>query len=100
MAFINETTPSVATATSVQVLAANPSRKFLLIQNNTAANIMVSLEGNTLTGIVPTATNIGYVIQAGGQYSHEFGSDSCPQGPVTVYQTSGGTVRTIVVGEG
>lgn len=100
MAFINTTTPSVATATSVTVLSANPSRKFLLIQNNTAANIMISLSGATLTGIVPSATNIGFVLAAGADYTHEFGTDSCPQGAVTVYQTSGGTVRTIVVGEG
>jgi hypothetical protein len=100
MAFIKETTPSIATATSVTVLSANASRKFLLIQNNSAANIMVSLSGATLTGIVPTSTNIGFVLIPTASYSHEFGTDSCPQGAVTVYQTSGGTIRTVVVGEG
>jgi hypothetical protein len=100
MAFINERTPTIANATSVTLLAANPSRKFLLIQNNSAANIMVSLEGNTLTGIAPTSTNIGFVLTAGSSYSHEFGTDSCPQGAITVYQTSGGAINTVYAGEG
>ncbi len=100
MAFIKTTTPEVLTATSTTVLSANASRKFLLIQNNSAADIMVSLSGATLTGIVPTAANIGFVLIPDASYSHEFGTDSCPQGAVTVYQNSGGTLRTIVVGEG
>lgn len=100
MAFIKTTTPTIANTTSVTVLSANASRKFLLIQNRSAANIMVSLSGATLTGIAPTSTNIGFVLESGGSYSHEFGTDSCPQGAVTVYQSSGGSINTIVVGEG
>lgn len=94
---VTETTPTVATATSTTLLAANTARKYLLIQNNTAANIMISLSGKTLTGIVPTNTNIGFVIAVGASYSSD---RFAPTGAITVYQTSGGTVNTISVAEG
>jgi hypothetical protein len=93
-AVIVTTTPTVATATSTTLLAAKNNRKYLAIQNNTAANIMISLSGATLTGIVPTATNRGIVLIAGQLY--EAPSMLVPGGAVTCYQTSGGSVNTIV----
>lgn len=92
------TTPSITTATSFTMLAANSQRVFLFIQNNSAANIMCSLSGATLTGIVPTATNIGIVIPAGGSYESRSGYTS--KSIIKCYQTSGGTINTIVIGEG
>jgi len=100
MGFIRTTTPTIATATNTTLLAQNTTRKWLNIQNNSAANIMISFSGATLTGIVPTATNIGFVIVPAGAYSYEQGDENCPQGAITGYQTSGGNINTIAVGEG
>jgi len=90
--------PSINTAASTSLLAANTARKYLLIQNNSAANIMINLEGTALTGIVPSGTNEGIVIAAGTAY--ESPPNACPTGIVTVYQTSGGTITTVSVVEG
>ena len=95
---VTTTTPTVATATSTTILAANDKRKWLRIVNNSAANIMISLSGANLTGIAPTSTNIGTVIAAAGFF--EFPSYFCSSGAVTAYQTSGGSINTIVVMEG
>jgi len=94
---VTETTPTVANTTSVQLLAANSARKYLLVQNNTAANILISLSGNTLTGIAPTSSNKGFVLAAGASYSSD---RFCPTSAVTCYQSSGGSVNTISVAEG
>lgn len=91
------TTPDVATATSVTVLAAK-SRSYILIQNNTLANIMVSLSGATLTGIAPTSTNKGIVLVPGASYEALPGMVT--NSAITCYQTSGSTVNSIVVVEG
>lgn len=93
-----ETTPSVTTATSFTIATANNSRNYLLIQNNSSANIMVSLSGATLTGIVPTSTNIGIVLVPGASY--ESAPGNCPKSAITAYQTSGATINNIVVVEG
>lgn len=87
------TQTSVANATSVTLVAANAQRKYLRIQNNTAANIMISLAAFTLTGIVPSGTNIGFVLAAGATY--ESTPAWCSASAITVYQTSGGAVTTI-----
>lgn len=92
---VTETTPTVTTATSVTILALNAARKYAFVQNNTAANIMISLSGNVLTGIVPSATNIGLVLTPGAYFESSPGYT--PTGAITVYQTSGGTVNTIYV---
>lgn len=92
------TTPSVTTATSFTCLAANASRKSLLFQNNSAANIMLSLSGATLTGIVPTSTNIGIVLTPGSSYQSP--PNYVSVSAITCYQTSGSTINTIVVVEG
>jgi len=94
----DDKTPSITTSTSFTILAANTARKYLLIQNNSAANIMVSLEGGTLTGIVPTSTNVGIVLIPGASYENP--GHFCPLNLITAYQTSGGTINTVVVLEG
>lgn len=89
-----EVTPNVASGSSVTLLAANANRKYLLVYNGTGANIMFSLGGLTLTGIVPTATNIGEVLVPGQYYENP--AHFCSTTAITVYQTSGATVNTIV----
>lgn len=96
-AIFSHTQPSVLTANSFTCLAANTLRKGLLIQNNSAANIMINLNGETLTGIVPTSTNKGIVIAANGTYVSP--ASNTPTAAVTCYQTSGGTINTISVVE-
>lgn len=93
-----ETTPTVTNATSFTLVAANAARRYLLIQNNSTANVMVSLSGQTLTGIVPTSTNKGIVLPPLGTY--ESPSNYCTASAVTIYQTSGGSINTISVVEG
>jgi hypothetical protein len=95
------TTPSIATATSTQVLAANPFRKFLLIQNASAAHIGVGLDGQTLTGIAPTSTNICLNLTNNDNGNRLiFANGFVPNGAITVYQASGATINTVVVIEG
>jgi hypothetical protein len=95
------TTPSIATATSVTVAAAKPFRNFLMIQNNSAANIALSFSGATLTGIAPTSTNLCYVLpNTAGSNVVRFDGNCIPAGAITAYQTSGGTINTLVVIEG
>lgn len=89
--------PSVTTATSTTIIAANTSRRYLLVQNNTAANICISLNAAVLTGIVPSNTNACIVLAAGATY--ESPQNACPTAAVTAYQTSGGTVTTITTVE-
>jgi hypothetical protein len=89
-----ETNPTVANNTSTTILAAG-TRKGFGIQNNTAANIMISLSGATLTGIVPTASNIGIVLYPGQLY--EPPSNDVSQSNITAYQSSGATTNQIYV---
>jgi hypothetical protein len=72
-----------------------------MIQNNSAANIAISLTGATLTGITPTSTNLCIVLSSTAG-ANIFRSDPMfvPQGAVTAYQTSGGTINTVTVVEG
>lgn len=94
---ITDTTPTVITATSTALAFANASRKWMLIQNNSAANIGISLSGKTLTGIVPTSTNFCIVLVPGAIYeSKGFVSGTA----ITCYQTSGSTINTINFLEG
>ena len=95
------TTPTINTASSTTILAANPNRTLLIIQNNSAANIMVGLNGETLTGIVPSATNKGYVLPSTARANTLVLKDmSLPSGVITAYQTSGAALNTVVVIEG
>lgn len=95
------TTPTIATATSTQILAAKPFRTFLMIQNNSAANIALSFAGETLTGIVPSATNKCFVLPStAGSNVIRFDSSFVPAGAITAYQASGGSINTLVVIEG
>jgi hypothetical protein len=92
------TTPTVTDSTSFTLVAANASRKYLLIQNDSAANVLVSLSGATLTGIVPTSTNKGIVLVPGSSYENP--AHYCSTAAITVYQTSGGPINTITAVEG
>ena len=95
------TTPTIETATSKTILAANPFRKFLLIENNSAANIAINLEGGTLTGITATSTNKCIVLSSTlGSNILRFDGNFVPGGIITAYQTSGGTINTVTVVEG
>lgn len=92
------TTPTIETATSKTILTANPDRKLLVIQNNSAANIAIGLEGQTLTGIAPTSTNKCYVLPStAGANVLRFEAAFVPGGAITAYQTSGGTINTVTV---
>lgn len=98
---LTTTTPTIATATSVTVATAKPFRNFLMIQNNSAANIALSFSGATLTGIVPTSTNFCYVLPStAGSNVVRFDGTCVPAGAITAYQTSGGNINTLVVIEG
>lgn len=95
------TTPTINTATSTTILAANPNRKFLIIQNNSAANIGISTEGATLTGIAPTSTNKCLVLSStAGANTLMFDPMYVPSGAITCYQTSGAPINTVTVVEG
>jgi hypothetical protein len=95
------TTPTIATATSTQILAANPFRKFLMIQNASAAHVGIGLDGQTLTGIAPTSTNICLNLTNNDNGNRLiFTNGFVPNGAITAYQTSGGTINTVVVVEG
>ena len=95
------TTPTINSGASTTLLAANVNRKFLMIQNNSAANIAINTEGATLTGIAPTATNKCIVLPStAGANTLMFPAMYVPAGLITVYQTSGGTINTVTVVEG
>lgn len=95
------TTPTIATATSTTIAAANDNRKFLLVQNNSAANIAISTEGATLTGITPTSTNRCYVLPStAGANVLRFDCNFVPRGIITAYHTAGAPINTLVVIEG
>lgn len=96
---LTTTTPTMANATSVTLVAFNQNRRHLLIQNNSAANIAISFVGATLTGIAPTSTNLCFVIPAGGSYETA-PNGFVPTSAITGYQTSGGSINTVTVGEG
>lgn len=89
------TQPTVTNATSFTCLASSSARRNFLIQNNSAANIMINPNNGTLTGIVPTATNLGIVLTPGSSYSSP--AASTPTAAITCYQTSGGSINTISV---
>lgn len=91
------TTPSISTATSTTVLASNSSRKSFIIQNNSAANICCSLSSATLTGIVPTGSNVCMVLTAGSSFISP--ANFTDTAAITCYQTSGGTLNNVVVME-
>lgn len=95
------TTPTINTAASTVILAANPNRKLLIIQNNSAANVAIGLNNETLSGIAPTSTNKCYVLPStAGANTLVLKDMSLPSGAITAYQTSGAAINTVVVIEG
>lgn len=95
---LTETTPTLLNTTSTTLVAANTNRKFLMIQNDGATNLAVSMSGAAITGVVPTSTNIVMVLVPGASVSYE--NSFIPTGAVTGYQASGGTINTVYVAEG
>ena len=95
------TTPTIATASSTEILAANGFRNFLLIQNTSAADVAIGLNGETLTGIAATASNKCFVLKStAGLNILRFDGNFVPAGAITCYQTSGSNINTVVVVEG
>ena len=95
------TTPTIPSGASTQVLAANPFRKLLIIQNASAAHVGVGLDGQALTGIAPTSTNICLNLTNNDNGNRLiFAEGFVPNGAITVYQTSGAPINTVVVVEG
>jgi len=91
------TQPTITTATSFACLAANASRRGLIIENNGSANIMINLDNGTLTGIVPTSTNLGLVLTPGSSYHSP--PNASPTAIVRCYQTTGGNINTVSIYE-
>lgn len=89
------TNPNVASGASVTIAAAREKRSYLEIQNNSAGNVMIGLAGQELTGIVPTLSNKGFVLEPGASWVSS--SDFCPDCAITCYQTSGVSINTISV---
>lgn len=62
---------------------------------------MIGLNGEVLTGIVPTSTNKGYVLPStAGSNILVLKDMMLPSGAITAYQTSGSAINTVVVIEG
>ncbi len=94
-------TPTIATATSTTILAANSFRKLLIIQNTSGADVAIGLEGQTLTGITATSTNKPYILKnTAGLNVIRFDQNFVPGSAITCYQTSGSPINTVVVIEG
>lgn len=87
------TQPTITTANSFACLAANTSRRGFIAQNNSAANVLINLNNGTLTGIAPTATNLGIVLTPGSSYHTP--PNASPTAIVRCYQTSGGDLNTV-----
>lgn len=95
------TTPTIDSGASTTILSANVNRKFLLIQNNSAANVAINTEGAALSGIAPTSTNKCIVLpSSAGNNTLMFDPMYVPSGAITCYQTSGGQINTVTVVEG
>lgn len=95
------TTPTIPSGANTQILAANPFRKFLLIQNASAAHVGIGLDGQTLTGIAPTSTNNCLNLTNNDNGNRLlFTNGFVPSGAITAYQTSGAPINTVVVIEG
>lgn len=93
----SHTQPSVTNATNFNCLPSNPARHGFIIQNGTAANIMINLGSGTLTGIIPTSSNLGIVLTPGSSYTSP--ADYTVTGGISCYQTSGSTTNLISVVE-
>ena len=88
--------PTIQTATSTLVLAAQKDRRFLMIQNNSGAPIAISFRGINITSLTPSASNPVFVLSnTPGINVWMSGSEVVPSGAITVYQTSGGPISSI-----
>lgn len=89
-----ETTPTVNNTTSTQVVAPGTYTN-IVIGNFTGANIFVSMSNQTLTGIVPTSTNIGFPLAPGAIWQE--GANGVTTNGVTVYHSLGSATNAIYV---
>jgi hypothetical protein len=95
------TTPTINTGESTTIAVAKSFRNFLMIQNNSGANVALNFEGATLTGITPSATNKCFVLpHTAGSNVVRFDAGFVPAGAITAYQTSVPAMNTLVVIEG
>lgn len=91
---LTSTVPSVSTATSTTIVSAG-TYHYIEIQNNTAANIAISLSGATLTGITAGSGNACIVLTPGQEWHSP--PNFVTTGAITAYQTSGSTTNSITV---
>ena len=89
--------PTVDPSTSTQLLAANNARRYIAVLNTTGAAIMINLSGETLTGITPTSTNKGVVINNGSFFQTALMQ---PSSAITCYHTGASATNAIAVLEG
>jgi hypothetical protein len=88
------TNPTVANATSTQILAAG-NYKFIEIQNQTPFHIVISLSGATITGLTGSASNSIIDIPPGLEWHTP--PNWSPSGAITCYQASGASTNQIHV---
>jgi hypothetical protein len=86
--YVKQQLTSTITTTSTQILAFNADRKYLLIQNNGATNIIVKFNS------VQSASE-GIVITPGGSYVAEA---KCPTGSVWIKSASATDSTTVIEG--
>lgn len=90
--------PSLPTATSSTLLAANTSRRFLIIYNNSGGNIVLNFAGETLTSTTPSSTN--KCVPLANASRMQFCDPFVPTGAITVYHGQAGTITSVSVVEG
>jgi len=89
---VTNTSPTLTANAATQVLAANTSRKYAYISNNTGFSI--SIQFGSATGL--NSTSKGLVIASGNFY--ELKGDNLYTGAVFAYTQAGGTVLGIAEG--
>lgn len=92
------TTPTIASGASTTILQPNPRRTYLLVVNDTAGSLALSLSGDALSGSTPSAIDRGLLLPAGASY--ETPAHYCPTGAITAYQASGAPTNGLTVVEG
>jgi len=94
---VNQYNPTVQPSTSTQLLPANTQRRYLAVLNTTGANIMVNLQGETLTGITPTSTNKGIVVGNNSFFQTQLMQ---PSPAITCYHAGASATNAIAILEG
>ena len=90
--------PTIQSANSTQLLGQQNNRRFLMIQNNSAAPIAISFRGITITSLTPSATNPVFVLSnTPGINVWMSTSEVVPSGRITCYHTQGGPISSVSV---